>query len=56
MTANLERLSDALAQGTPEQVLEEKILANKHEIECAVSRGQDYVLDQDLGLVISRAE
>jgi hypothetical protein len=55
MTANLDRLSDALTQETPEQLVARKILAHKEEIEAAVSSGKEYVLDQDLGLIISRA-
>lgn len=51
MTVNLEKLSEALAGDTPEQVLKEKILANEQEIRRALSNGEDVVLDG--GLVIA---
>ena len=50
MTVNLDKLSEALAEDTPEQVLKDKILANKEEIQRALSNGEDVVLD---GLVIA---
>jgi hypothetical protein len=55
VTTDLERLSKALHKDTPEKLLEEKIESRQQEIIDALEKGEDFVLDNDRGIVIKKA-
>lgn len=55
MTTDLQRLSEALHKDTREKLLEEKIESLKQSIKEALDKGEDFVLDDDRGIVIKKA-
>jgi len=55
LTTDLERLSEALHKDTREKLLEKKIELQKQEIQEALDRGEDFVLDDERGIVIKKA-
>ena len=55
MITDLERLSEALHKDTREKLLEKKIELQKQEIQEALDRGEDFVLDDERGIVIKKA-
>ena len=55
MTADLEKLSEALKRDTPEKLLERQIENQKSEIQEALRAGRDFVLEGSHRLVIKKA-
>ena len=55
MTTDLERLSAALHKDTREKLLEQKIQSQKREIKEALDKGEEFVLDDERGIVIKKA-
>jgi len=55
LITDLERLSEALHKDTREKLLEKKIELQKQEIQEALDRGEDFVLDDERGIVIKKA-